>query len=330
MLVQTCRFLNKYLQYLCYNLDMSNETTIKNIIICGLGAIGSIYAYKISNCSNFDLRILVDNDRLKKYEKTPVIFNNEPLKLKYILPEDTNFKADLVIISTKYNGLKSAIKNLRNFVGENTIVLSLLNGITSEKIIAEEFGDDKILYSYFIGHSAVRKGNKTTQDGVNTIVFGHPNKNNRNVIKVKNFFDVTGINYEIPEDIIHSMWLKFLLNVSSNQTSAVLNLTFGDMQNNPMCMKFIKNIAKEVTEIAKAEGVKGTETFEKEYDRAFLSMSPDGKTSMLQDVLAKRKTEVEIFAQTVVELGKKHNIQTPYNLVLKEMIDIIEWRNNAV
>ena len=52
-------------------------------------------------------------------------------------------------------------------------------------------------------------------------------------------------------------------------------------------------------------------------------MIPEGKTSMLQDVEAKRKTEVEMFAGTMVELGKKHNIPTPYNQVMKDMVEII-------
>ena len=53
-------------------------------------------------------------------------------------------------------------------------------------------------------------------------------------------------------------------------------------------------------------------------------MTPDGKTSMLQDVEAGRKTEVDMFAGTVIELGKKHGISTPYNKILSEMIGIIE------
>ena len=52
-------------------------------------------------------------------------------------------------------------------------------------------------------------------------------------------------------------------------------------------------------------------------------MIPDGKTSMLQDVEAGRKTEVDMFAGTITKLGEKYNIQTPYNKILKEMLDII-------
>ena len=60
-------------------------------------------------------------------------------------------------------------------------------------------------------------------------------------------------------------------------------------------------------------------------DEALLSlnkMCPEGKTSMLQDVEAGRKTEVDIFAGVMIKLGKKHNIDVPYNKVLKELIEI--------
>lgn len=289
---------------------------IKNILICGLGAIGSIYVAKIK-----DARVLVDKDRLERYKKNPTYFNGELLSPDYILPDDKSFVADLIIIATKFDGFGQAVENIKNFVGENTVILSLLNGVTSEKLLIDKYGADRVLYSYFIGHSAVRVGRHITQDGVNTIVFGSPD-DNKNIERVKNYFDKKGINYDIPDDIIHSMWLKYMLNVSSNQTTALLGYTFGQMLNNERCMSFVKNVMKEVQTIAKAEGVKNTETM---VDEALLSlnkMCPEGKTSMLQDVEAGRKTEVDIFAGVMIKLGKKHNIDVPYNKVLKELIEI--------
>lgn len=301
---------------------------INNIILCGLGAIGSIYADKIQNYSPENLKILVDKSRLQKYLNSPVIFNGKKLNLNYILPECNDFKADLIIISTKFDGLNEVIKNIKAFVKKDTIIISLLNGVTSEDIIAQTYGHDKILYSYVIGHSAVRNGRNITHDGVNKIVFGSKISDDNKVELVKAFFNKCGINYEVPEDIMHALWLKYVLNVTSNQTSAVLRLTFGDMQSNPKCLKFLSNISKEVIEIAKAEGVQDTEKFLTEYNVSFNSMNKDGKTSMLQDVEAGRKTEVEMFAGTVVKLGEKYGILTPYNKILKELIEIIEYKNN--
>ena len=281
---------------------------IKNVLICGLGAIGSIYADKIQAFEPDSLRVLVDEERLKRYSQSPVLFNGKELNLNYVLPKDNNFKADLVIIATKYDGL----------------ILALLNGVTSEKIIAGKYGRDKLLYSYFIGHSAVRTGRSVTHDGVNTVVYGSENSADyENVQQVKKYFERVGINYKIPEDIIHSLWLKYMLNVSANQTTAILGLTFGEMLANEKCMDFAVNIMKEVQAIAKAEGVKNTDVMINETIEHLHTMIPEGKTSMLQDVEAGRKTEVDMFAGTVIRLGQKHGIQTPYNKIIKEMMEII-------
>ena len=131
---------------------------IKNVLICGIGAVGSIYADKIQNYDPQSLRVLVDEERYRKYIKNPIVFNGRELNFNYILPDDKNFKADLIIIATKYDGLKDVINSIKNFVYDDTVILSLLNGVTSEKIIAETYGRDKLLYSYFIGHSTVRTG----------------------------------------------------------------------------------------------------------------------------------------------------------------------------
>ncbi len=297
---------------------------IENVLVCGIGAVGSIYADKIEKYSPEKLRVLVDKSRLERYQKNPTIFNGRTLNFNYVLPDETNFKADLIIIATKFDGLNEVIKNIKNFVKDDTIILSLLNGVTSEKIIAKTYGREKLLYSYFIGHSAIREGRKIIHDDVNTIVYGSENSNDfENVEKVKNFFEKANINYLIPDDIIHSLWLKYMLNVAANQTTAILRMNFGEMLENDKCMEFAINIMKEVQAIAKAEGVKNTETMIDETVKHLHTMIPEGKTSMLQDVEAGRKTEVDMFAGTILKMGEELGIPTPYNKVIKEMVEII-------
>ena len=100
-------------------------------------------------------------------------------------------------------------------------------------------------------------------------------------------------------------------------------MNFGEMLENDKCMDFAINIMKEVQAIAKAEGVKNTETMIDETIKHLHTMIPEGKTSMLQDVEAGRKTEVAMFAGTIIKLGKELGIPTPYNKVIKDMIEII-------
>ena len=301
---------------------------IKNILVCGLGAVGSIYADKIQKFCPDNLKILVDEARLKRYEQTHVIFNGRELKFNYILPAEKNFKADLILIATKFDGLSEVINNIKNFVGENTIIMSLLNGVTSEEVIAKTYGKEKVLYSYFIGHSAVRTGRSVVHDDYNILVFGSENGLDERVIAVKDFLDKAHIKYEIPSDIKYSLWRKFVLNVSTNQPSAILKMTFGEMQSNKVFVRFATNIMQEVTNIAKAEGINNADNLVKDGLDALAMMCPEGKTSMLQDIEAGRPTEVDMFAGTLIRLGKKHNIPTPYNHVLYEMIQVIQENQN--
>lgn len=308
---------------LCYSLRMDK---IKNVLICGLGAIGSIYAVKIKGFA--DLRILADSERIKRYEKTPVCFNGVPYRFDYILPEDKGFKADLIILATKSHGLSGALKNIENFVTDDTVILSLLNGISSEEEIAAKYGN-KVLYSYFVGHTSTRNKENVTFDGVGEIVFGEKDNTvlSRRVLSVKEFFDDTRINYTIPEDMEYSMWKKFLVNVGTNQASAILGGDYFLFQNSCRAMAFAKNLMREAQKAAEMLGVKNTDRMLDEAVEIINSMLPETKSSMLQDVDAKRVSEVDIFAGKVVELCANLNIPAPYNSMALEIIKAIDEKS---
>ena len=176
---------------------------IKKVLICGIGAIGSILAHKISKFDNENLKILVDKNRLNSYTKSPKIFNGEKLNLNYITPENTNFKADLIIIATKFNALNDIVKNIENFVDKNTIIISILNGISSEEILAQKYNWENIPLAFFLGHSETIAPNNYFYDNRGTVVFGaKENFTNPNIISIiEKYFTQVKINYQIPEDI---------------------------------------------------------------------------------------------------------------------------------
>ena len=290
---------------------------MKKILICGLGAVGLTYAVKFKSSS--ELKILVDEERYKRYTQNKPVFNSVEQMFDYILPSDKSFQPDLIIIAVKAQGLESAIENIKNFVHKDVIIISLLNGISSEEKIQEIYPNAKVLKSYFIGHSAVRNGNSVTQDGVGEIVVEKSSK-------LKEIFDEFKINYKMPDDIVYSMWLKYTMNLFSNQVSAILNMNFGELKRNSAFIDFAQKIIAEVRLVAEKKGVQNLENLEKDALDFLQKMCDEGKTSMLQDVLAGRKTEVDIFAGEIIRLGKLHEIPTPCNQVLYDLIKIVEER----
>ena len=276
---------------------------IKKVIISGLGALGVTYANKFNTCC--ELKILADAERIKKYKENPPTLNNKELELNYINPED-NFEADLVIITTKSLGLNSVIRNLKNFVSEKTIIISLINGISSEETIKHAFPNSIVIRSFFIGHSAMREGNNVTQDGIGKIFI---EKNDL----LEDFFSKNNIDYEVSDDIIRAQWIKLGVNIILNQPSAIYELNVGALRNSENYLPLAKSLLKEVFNIAKAHGINNLETYEQEVLKSIYLIADDGKTSMYQDVIAKRNTEVDIFSGEIIKLGKKYGIKTPYN-----------------
>lgn len=302
---------------------------VKNVIICGLGAIGTIYAARIADAGNINLKILLDEERIEKYKTNPTVFNNKEYTFDYITGDFCGFNADLIIIATKNSGLMEAVDAVKNFVNENTVFLSLLNGISSEDVIASVYGFDKVLYSYYIGHTSTRQGRSIVHDGIYKTVFGEKDNQqlSKNVLKVKEFFDSTGIPYEIPVDMDYSRWWKFLVNVGYNQASAVLNASYGVFQNSERANNLAINLMQEAADLAKAMGVKNTHQLIAQVLDVIKTMLPETRTSMLQDIDAKRQTEVGIFAGYIVEMAKKYSIPVPYNKVVLDIISAIDEKN---
>lgn len=300
---------------------------IKKVSFIGLGALGILFGHHFSKrMPKEDLRIIADKDRIKKYETEGVYCNGERCNFNYVTPEEAGEPADLLIFTVKFNGLEDAIKSVKNHVGENTIIMSALNGITSEAVIGETYGMDKILYCVAQGMDAVKVGNKLTYENMGMLCFGdwEPGIVSEKVKAVAAFFEKTKLPHEVVTDMQQRLWGKFMLNVGVNQTVAVYKSNYGEVQKAGPAREMMIAAMREVTALAEKEGVTLTEDDITYWLNILSKLSPEGKPSMAQDVEAKRFSEVGLFAGTVLELGKKHGIPTPVNQQLYDRITDIE------
>jgi 2-dehydropantoate 2-reductase len=301
-------------------------SSIQKVYLSGLGAVGSSYASKLYEMDPGCLKVIIDGNRIERYTREGVKINDKTYMFDYIEPAADNDPADLIIIAVKQHHLEQSIKDISKFVGKDTIILSLLNGISSEEIIGRKFGMDKLLYSFCVGIDAVREGTNTQFTKIGKIVFGDKiNKSySPKVAAVKELFDKAGIPYNIPEDMIRELWWKFMMNVGLNQTSAILKASYGVFQSVPEAKELMIMGSREVINLANKVGINLTENDIDAYLKIISTLTPEGKTSMHQDIEAGRKTEVEIFAGTVIDLGRKYNIATPVNDMFFKMIRALE------
>jgi 2-dehydropantoate 2-reductase len=298
---------------------------IKKVAIIGLGALGILFGAQIASKIGADLIIIADEKRIDNYRKNGVYCNGEGCSFYYKTPEEAE-KVDLVIFAVKINGLKDAIEAVRPFVGPDTLMMSLLNGITSESIIGAALGEENLIWACAQGMDTVKVGNALSYTNTGMICFGNRDDDlsAEKIKRVQRFFDRVGIAYQIDNRMNRKIWAKFMLNVGVNQVVSVCGENYGSVKKPGEVRELMIAAMAEVIPVARKEGVDLGEADIIYWLGVVDALSDEGKPSMRQDVEARRPSEVELFSGTVVALGSKHGIKTPVNAMLYEKIRVIE------
>ncbi|MGC9311207.1 MAG: ketopantoate reductase family protein [Sediminispirochaetaceae bacterium] len=299
---------------------------IRTVAVQGAGAMGAYFAGKFFDTPGFSVSLIAQGERAGRLARDGLIINGRRYDIPVIDPESAGAQADLIIVALKHHHLAEAVHDLKHVIGPRTIILSVMNGLGSEEYIGSVYGLDKILYAVSVGIDAVREGNRIEYTAGGTHYFGEADNTELNpkVLRVREAFDKAGIHYKIPEDMLRILWWKFMINVGINQASAVMGAPYGVFQRSADAHAFMESLMREAVALAKAADVDLREEDLQEWFSFLRTLSPEGKTSMLQDIEAGRKTEVEIFAGKAVEMGTAHNIPTPVNAAVLRIIHVLE------
>nr|WP_300304954.1 2-dehydropantoate 2-reductase [uncultured Anaerostipes sp.] len=306
---------------------------IKTAALIGLGAIGGYVAPKLhTTLEPGDFTVIAGGERKQRLEQEGCCINDKVWKFHIGAPEEAGKPADLVIFAVKYHGLRQAVRDAAGYIGKDTILMSLLNGVESEEILREFYPNHHILYSVIRIPSVHENGRITYPDEWGEISFGDARNDtlSEDVQAVRDLFEKSGIGYQIPVDMKKNMWHKFMTNVSENQISAVLRMPYGIFQVSDEINMFREQTAREVIAIAQAKGIDLTED-DLEAQKTKVEAYPFwGKTSTTQDIESGRKTETEMFAGAVIRMGKELGIPTPCNEMLYHCIHALEAWNDTV
>lgn len=288
---------------------------------------GAVYA-NIFHRAGIATRLVAKGERFNRLQRDGVYINDVCYHVPVIdaAQADPDFTADLVIVATKYHHLGTALPDLAGLIHADTIFISLLNGLTSEAIIGQMYGAENVLLSIAMNLDARREDNKIFHSRPPLLIFGKADNHGPDpaVQAVQEILDKAGISHQTPVDMQRSVWWKFMVNVGMNQSSAVTGATYGRYKTEPALRWLKETLMREVIAVAQAEGVDLRDEDATSFYETLDIIAEDGKTSMLQDIEASRKTEVDMFAPVVIELGEKHNIPTPVNQTILSVIRSLE------
>lgn len=290
--------------------------------VVGAGAMGAMYAAHFVD-GGFDTLLVASGERAERLRTNGLTVNGKALSSPVLDPaRDERSPVDLVLVAVKHHDLASALEDAAPFVGPETTFVSVLNGLDSEQVIADRFDSAQVILCIALGMSAGREGNAVTYRSPGTLVIGTGSRlaPASRVDAIGTVLDRAGLAWEAPQDMEHEMWWKFMVNTAINQASAVMRRPNTDFVVDGPPRSLMMALIDEVIAVSGPEGVPLGEADRDRWDEVLRGLPGEGRTSMLQDVLAGRPTEVALFADHVVALGEKHGIPTPYNQTMSWLL----------
>lgn len=297
---------------------------LESVGIIGLGALGVLFGERMLACGT-DVRIIADRERAARYQSEGVTSNGRPVPFVYATPEEAKH-VDLLIFATKEGGLRAAMETAAGFIGGKTLILSVINGITSEETIAARFGGENVLYCTAQGMDAVKVRNALTYEHPGMIVLGErePGAVTERVQAVADFLNAHGVAAQPVEDMVRRQWGKLMLNVGLNQSVMVFEGDYSTVQRPGRPREIMLGAMREVQALSRLEGYPISDEEFDEWVALADSLAPSGKPSMRQDGEAHRKTEVELFAGTIIRRAERYALDVPVNRWLYERVKEME------
>jgi len=231
------------------------------------------------------------------------------------IPENT-----LIILTTKAYDSAKAIERIKKLLKKDTVVLVLQNGVGNEEIVKRAAGDKaKILRGVTAMAAEFFELGKIGFWSGETII-----EQNEVAERIAEIFAKCMLKTRLFNDINMEVWNKLVVNCVANPLSALFHVRNCELVSDSL--KTVRHrIATECVKVGKAQGITFPKDLEKKVDEKISSYT--NFSSMYQDVMKGKKTEIDFLNGKVVELGRKHNIPTPVNETLVCLIKFMREKN---
>ena len=307
-----------------------------DIAIVGAGVLGSIFGGLFQE-KGFNVTLIeVLKERVRLIDK-------EGLWLQWPDGERTHSRIsitskvnevgvkDVVMIAVKGYHTRSAIESAMPMIRDDTIVLSVQNGLGNLEEIAETVGPERV-----VGGITAHSGMPVSMNEVRYVgglgpllVIGPYDGVSRPGFKnMVEQFQAAGLDVHTTLDINSVIWKKLIANVSTNVVAALTGLTGNIAVKHEPSVKIIEALSQELSQVARAKGIDFPELDDPlDFSLKAFASTKDNRVSMLQDVEAGRPTEIGNLNEVIVSEGQRFNIPTPYNEAVSWLTRGVEERN---
>lgn len=296
------------------------------ILIVGAGGVGGCLAGCLCRHGGAEVSIVArgaHRDAIIKNGLT-IIDDGTPYTVHPALctedPKDAGIQ-DAIFFCTKSYGLLDALLKVRPCVGENTLLIPLLNGISARRIISEELNRGIALNGCIYIFSRIEAPGVIEKAGsLCRIVFGsEEGKAPQAAYDLCALLNESGVQAEISDDIRQVMWMKWLLMVSNAMAASYYNISVGELRDDPEKFKLVYELLDEALAVAAAEKVNLPADVKEQVIKTVMSLVYEGRPSLARDLYTPGKpTELSVFSGELCRLADLHGIAAPKSHMIVE------------
>ncbi|MGI6789758.1 2-dehydropantoate 2-reductase [Aminobacterium sp. EBM-42] len=300
------------------------------IAVLGSGAMGCLYGGKLAE-AGYDVTLIdVWKDHIDA-------INNRGLHIEGIEGERTvrSIRAvssaeeagpcDLLIVFVKATLTAQAVESARGIIGERTSILTLQNGLGNVEKISAVVEEEKVIAGV-TGHGSTLLGpGKIRHAGQGVTVIGELNGAVDERLRcIGAVLEKGGFDVKLSQNVMGLIWGKLLVNIGINALTAITGLKNGRLVDFSETDELLRSAVEEAVAVAKGKGVILEGEDPVEHARNVARLTATNRSSMLQDVSNKRKTEIDVINGAIVQEGKRLGIPTPVNKVLYNLVSVKE------
>ncbi len=291
------------------------------ILVLGAGAIGSVYGALLSRKNSVTL---VGNEAHVRAVSSRGLSISGSMKRNFRLESETEIKnvpeRTLIILTTKAYDSTSAIGRICKLLKADTTILVLQNGLGNEDIVKRVVKNKvRVLRGITSVAAEFFESGKVKFWSGKTILGQDPAAGS-----IAELFNSAGLNTVVSQNFRMELWNKLIANCVINPLTAIFQV-----RNQEILADSLRDvrhqIVSEAVAVGKCEGLDFPARFEKQIDTEVSGYS--NFSSMCQDIMKKRKTEIDFLNGKIAELGRKSNVPTPVNETLLNLVKFLEEKN---
>jgi len=292
--------------------------TFNKIFILGAGAIGSVIGALLSKKNDVTL---VGKEAHVEAIKSKGLLVSSNVNETFRLGADTQIRempqGTLIFLTTKAYDSEKAVKGISRLLREDTVILVLQNGLGNEQIIKGAVGyKAKVLRGTTnMAAEFFRAGEIKFWEGETTL------EQDDSTEEIAAIMNNAGLKASVSNDIKSEIWSKVVVNSVINPLTAMFRVKNCEISAQPLA-EVRHQIIRECIQVGNAEGVTFAKDLEREIGEQIMSYS--NYSSMCQDIMRGKRTEIDFLNGKIVELGARHHISTPVNETMVHLIKFLE------